>query len=155
MPECSFAIAVGHDAASPANVETIVSEPPHVMPAQLASYSGPVKRMLRSGATRRDGFISHRWTWDYMSRTDFNALITALFGGFTVSSAAVTIVTLNEAGNYAAFNAYVDKPVPDEDYRIADAGGGYWLLDVVLRFNNLQAISAIGEFTYEFTEEFT
>ncbi len=150
MATFSFAISAGHNVASPTNVESIVSNPPHILPDQLATYTGSVKRRTIGGSVQRNGAVKVVWTWDLISRADFNTLITAVFGGFTSSSAAVTIVTLDETNQYARFNAYADKPHPNEDYTIAT--GGAYLLDVRL---TLFGLISIGEHTYEFTEEFT
>lgn len=150
MPDFSFAISAGHDVASPANVESIVTDAPTVLPDQLVSYLGDVKETALSGKSRRDGTINHRWTWDYMSVSDLNTLIMTIFGNFTTASKAVTIITIDETGAYSKWNAYVDKPHRGEDYTIAT--GGNFVRDLVLTFTDL---TSIGEFTVEFSEEFT
>lgn len=132
MPRFSFAIAEGFDAAGAlVNVESIVTRAPHVLPDQLATFTGPVKRRTLDHAVQRNGTATVTWQWDVMSPADFNALILAIFGGFTAASAFVTIVTLDEMGNYTTFNAVVDKPHPGADYRLSEGG---WIRDLRLMF---------------------
>lgn len=85
-----------------------------------------------------------------MTQDDFNALILFLFLDFTTSYADVTIITLDETGHYARFNAVAHKPHPKDDY--SNYGNDRHKKDVTLPFDGL---IATGEFTVEFTDEFT
>lgn len=148
MTLMSFAISNGSNIPSPANIETLVTHPPTTLPDQQAAFLGGVETILASGASRRDGRIDHVWTWDMMSRTDFNTLMTFLFGGRLTNSAAVSIITLDEEGNYTAFNARVHKPHPGTEY---SASPGDWIRDLRLRFTGLVTY---GSFSSDFSLDF-
>ncbi len=150
MTDFSFAISAGHGVSSPTSVESIITYAPHILPDQWVPYLGNNKRRMGSGASRRDGLIEREWRWDFMSVTDLNALIMAVWGNFTTASVAATIITLDETGRYARFNVYADKPHPQEDYAIVP--GGVNVNDVAMPF---RVIASLGEFTAEFTDSFT
>ena len=148
MPECSFAIAPGFDAANPPNVETIVTHPPHILPDQRVPFLGPVVTRLGSRHVRRDGFIPHVWGWDFMNSADFNALMSYVFGSRLVASAEMTIITIDEENNYTTFNAIAEKPHPGEHYSISPGG---WIRELRVPF---VIVSSTGGFDAGFDSGF-
>lgn len=115
--------ALGTTLASMSNIETIVTIPAHILEDGAAALSGSVATRVGSGVSRRDGYIFHNWRLDLAYRTEFNALIKALTGAhFTAQSRSLYISTIDETGHYSPFLCVVDKPYPQEHYRLRNGG---------------------------------
>src|SRR5687767_8041149 len=112
-----FAIEPGHDVTAPTNVETLTTNPPHVLEDQPIPLTGPIKRRTLNHAVQANGAIVHAWVFDVLTRAEFNALIVHVFGDFLTESAEVTIIGIDETGNYGGFNTTVNKPIAGQDYR--------------------------------------
>lgn len=141
--------ALGTTLANMVNVETWVDIPPHILDEGPAPLLGPVLIRLASGATRRDGFISHVWRFDLATRDDFNTLIYNITGAhFTTQSRQVYLSTIDETGHYSPFLAYVERPYPQEGYRLRNGG---FIDALVVRFNRLRLQSVTKTTTYSIT----
>ena len=133
MPD-SYAISTGWDVISPTNIESIVTDPPHILPDQTMPLMGPVKIRSLDGKARRDGAKTMRWQWDIMLLTDFRTLVTTIWGDYETASTKVTIITRDASNQYGAFNVYAEQPVAGEDYQVVP--GALNLIDMVLTFSS-------------------
>ena len=145
MPD-SYAISTGWDVIAPTNIESIVTDPPHILPDQTMPLMGTVKTRALSGKARRDGALTMRWQWDIMLLTDFRTLVTTIWGDYETASTKVTIITRDASNQYAGFNAYAEQPVAGEDFTVVS--GAVYLRDVVLTFS---AAVANGGFSLGFS----
>lgn len=150
-----FAISAGL-VAFPTNVETIVTNPPHVMDANLLPLVGPVRQQTLSRSIQRNGAPHFAWTWDVISKTDFDRYVRTVYGGFTVGSVLASVVSLEEGGagtgNYGWCYVNAECPRPGEHYTIAP--GGTHLYNVVQNFY-LDPVLGYGEFNSDFNFDFT
>jgi hypothetical protein len=111
-----YAIEAGTDVAVPTPVKDIIRHNPTTNPGQLAAYMGPVEEVTLAQTVQFNGTISIVWTWGGMTNADFQALITAVFGGHTVGSIPVTIITRDVNDDFERFNATAVYPYVGRDY---------------------------------------
>lgn len=141
--------ALGTTLANMVNIETVVSVPPTILDDGAAPLSGAVATRTGSGNTRRDGYIFHNWRLDLAFRAEFNALITSLTGAhFTAQSRNLYISTIDETGYYSPFLCAVDKPYPQDNYRLSNGG---FLRELVVPFARLRLQSVAKTTTYSIT----
>lgn len=127
MADCYFAI--GTSLAALANVETIVSYPPHVLPDGAIPLVAPVRRRTLDQAVQRNGAIRAEARWDLFSQDDLNALILHIFGDYTTASKAYYASWLDETGHYSPFAVTFERPVVSEHYQITIGG---WRREIVM-----------------------
>lgn len=121
--QLSFAIEPGHDVTAPTNFEDIATDLfAHILPDQPVALTPLLKRRTLNNAIQANGKVTHVLTIDVCTRASFNALILHIFGDFLTDSAEVTLISIDETGNYGGFNATVSKPVAGQDYEISEGG---------------------------------
>lgn len=122
--ECYFCI--GDSLASMVNVETIVSQAPHIVTGHNASpmsLSGGVKRRLLSGRLIRNGLKNGAWGFgDGFLQSDKNAFDLYVFGGYVTSSIQKYVITLDDTNHYLPFQVYIDKSYVGDTYSLTDFG---------------------------------
>lgn len=151
----AFAISPGYVNA-PTLVTSIVSDDPHVLDKDLLTILGPVRQQTIDGSIQRNGRVAFGWTWDVLSKTDFNNYIVTVYGGYAVASVKASIVTLDESGtgsgNWTWVYVDAERPVIGEHYTVAP--GGEYLLDVRQNFY-VDTVEGCGEFNDDFNFDFT
>jgi hypothetical protein len=113
-----FAIAPDENPANLINVEMWTGLPPHALPDRAVPLTGKIRRRALSGMARHDGQIDGALTFDLLERRRFNALMVAVFGGFTTPSRRAAFTLIDEAGCYSPFSGVIDKPT----FEIAPGG---------------------------------
>ena len=107
--------AVGTTLAGMVNVETLISTPPTVLPdyggAPMPLLGGAARRTV-GGKLRRSGNAVGAWGFPTLDDdfTDLNALLVALYGGYTTASKELYVSTVDTTGHYSPFRCYVDAP---------------------------------------------
>lgn len=148
MPSTYFAL--GTTLANMVNVETWVEIPAHVLEEGVAALSGPVRTQLMDGSIRRDGIIPHAWRFDFESLAQFRTLIYQVTGAFfTAQSRQVYISTIDETGYYSPFLCTVEKPYPQEHFRMQ-----WWVKDIIVPFHDLalQSVTKTADYTVTTTD---
>jgi hypothetical protein len=143
MPSTYFAL--GTTLANMVNVETWADIPAHVLEEGVAALAGPVRTELMNAATRRDGFVPHAWRFDFESLAQFRTLVYQITGAFfTTQSRQVYISTIDESGYYSPFQCYVEKPYPQEHFRMQQ-----WVRDIIVPFDDvtLQSVTKTANYT--------
>lgn len=108
---CSF----GATLAAQTLVESVISTPPNVLPQQngrpQALQGGAAQRVL-SGRLRRSGYSNGAWMFDAFDNggDELNTLLLALYGGYSVSSKSLYVITPDERGFWSPFLCNVDCP---------------------------------------------
>lgn len=132
-----YAIKAGSSAAVLDNIEdtfqSVLQTPRHYPPVSdlVAQGSGLVVTMDNQAYFR--GVAVIQWRWDVLPYTAFAYLLNTYLGGFTVSSASVSIRTRNEQNSYANYNAVMLRPMPKEDYTRGRHG---LIIDLAITFRN-------------------
>lgn len=133
-----YGVTVGSSAANPYNVENIIKFPPTTNPDQLVPSVGPIAEFTADGGVQNNGAINIVWTYRIMTHADFALLLVHIFGGWTVSTRAVSIRTRTDQNTFANYNCIAIRPVIGRDYtRGQDSRAPY--RDVRWRFNGLVA----------------
>lgn len=127
MAVFSFRMSIGSDivAADATNFEDLLSEDsgaPHILPDQRAPRYGSVRKVALDGTIHRSGKRNLTLFWDYMSQEDFNTLLDTYWPNHETTQ-QVCIWTLNERGEYDAYNAIAERPEAQEHYAIWTGGG--------------------------------
>lgn len=144
-----YAIAVGYDASSLTNVQDIVTFAPTTHPDQGVPL-GSVRRKTLDRRVHTNGARKLSWLWPGGMRwSEFEALITFLFGDFDTENAEVSIVTRQRNDLFSQYNAIAHLPIEGQHYR-RRTGGGLEFLTL-----DFEIISGPSEFTSEFSYEFT
>lgn len=115
-----YGITPGASIANPRNVESIVKYPPTVNPDQLVPSVNPIPHYTLDGSVQYNGLITHVWYWRVILITDFQALMSWVYGGYTTGSIAVSIKTRNDQETFTKYNAFAIRPVIGQDYTRAN-----------------------------------
>jgi hypothetical protein len=135
MARYPYAIGAGHDAASLTVIEDFMRFPPIGTPVPLP----PVRTKVKRGTVRYDGARVVYWRWTGIPRADFNLFIDTYLGGFDAHSAAVTICTRERNDGFGTYNAYLQQPQIDVDYKRTTGG---MVVELSIEFHIRAAIGA-------------
>lgn len=143
-----YAIAAGWDATSLTNVESIVTYAPIGKPIPL----GSVRRTTLNQQAQTNGTKTITWSWAAMSKADFQALVTFIWGDFYTESANMTIDTRNRGEAFERGNVVAILPVEGEDYQRRDHGS---VEDLTITLRDFQPLTGGNEFDFAFSLDFT
>lgn len=115
-----YGITPGASIANPRNVESIVKHPPTVIPDQLVPSVGPLPRWTLDGGVQNNGLLVTEWYWSVILITDFQALISWVYGNYTTNYLPVSIKTRTDQEVFTKFNCLAIRPVIGRDYERAN-----------------------------------
>lgn len=132
-----YAIKAGSSAATLDNVEdtfkSILQTPRHYPPVGDLVTPGSELKITMDNQAYFSGVPVIQWRWSVLPYAAFVHLLNTYLGGFTVSSASVSIRSRNEQNGYSNYNAVMLRPLPQENY----TRGRYGLItDLVVTFRN-------------------
>lgn len=133
------------------NVETVIPQPPHTLPAFGGApipTMGQVGRRLLSGRLKRSGRQNGAWMWDLLlnGQSDLLALQRALMGDLTTASRELYVTTLDSDGYWSPFLVHIDAPFAGQSKEITYGGQ-----PIAARFDLvggvLQSLTKTGNYT--------
>lgn len=119
-PFYDYGITPGASIANPRNVESLIRYPPTVNPDQLVPSVNPIAEYTLDGGVQNNGIITHVWYWPVILITDFQTLMTWVYGGYTTNYLPVSIKTRTDQEVFSKFNAIAIRPVIGRDYQRAN-----------------------------------
>lgn len=102
--------AIGSTLAGMVNIESTYGLTIHQLPGNLVPLVGKNRKRAASGNVRRSGAIDGALLLDVASRSNLNAFINAVFGGWNSASAQMYLSVLTTDGHYTSIRAYVEPP---------------------------------------------
>lgn len=112
-----YGITPGASIANPRNIESLIKFPPTVNPDQLVPSVNPIAEYTLDGAVQYNGLLIHVWYWRAISITDFQTLMTWVYGGYTTGSIAVSIKTRSDQETFLKYNCQAIRPIIGQDYQ--------------------------------------
>lgn len=114
-PRCFF--CVGTSLATLTNVEFLLGKAPSVLPGERIPLLPPLRRVMSDNSVQRNGKVNVPMKWDVLTHGALEAAIAAWWGGYTVSSAELYAVWLDESRYYSPFKVSLERPLPGEHYQ--------------------------------------
>ncbi len=139
-----YALATGHDATSLTNIETIITTAPVGKPIPL----GSVRRLTLNNKVQTNGTKIVQWFWGAMSFTDFDTLITYIFGDYDTETANMTIDTRGRDNVMHRGNVVALLPIEGEDYKRRDHGN---VEELTITFRQFEEVGGGGGFSTGFS----
>lgn len=139
-----FYFGFGLTLAAIVNFDTVIRYPPQVLPNAGIPLVGPIRTVTGSGV-RFDGSIDVPSQFDVETRSEYNSLIYATNGDFTVGSIELYVTWIDERGFYSPFLVEWVRPIPITGLRAT----ANWVRDVrgELRHCRLQYLTKTGDYT--------
>lgn len=139
-PICYFAI--GSSLATLVNLETLITDPPHIPDGGLVPFVGSVGKRAADGTLTRDGFQNGKWLLDLIASSELFSFIYGRYASYTVSSQRFYVSTLDESGGYSPYYASVERPSnADGTFHSANANG-YWIPNALWNLTDCQLQTA-------------
>lgn len=149
-------IAFGTTLANMANLQLTVAEAGVVLSVaggRPMPLRGGVRLQAAGGRVSRDGNANGVIAYPSLYRSEFNALILALFGSFTLSSKRGYVSMPDESGHYSPFRVDLENPYVEDNYNLS-----YGLTPVDVRFpvlgGILQTVSKSSNFNHTTAERY-
>lgn len=119
-PFYDYGITAGSSVANPRNIESLIRYPPTVNPDQLVPSVGPIARYTLDGGVQNNGSVNIYWYWPVILITDFQTLMSWVYGGYTTNYLAASIKTRTDQEVFSKFNCMAHRPVIGRDYQRAN-----------------------------------
>lgn len=139
-----YALAVGHDQTTLTNIEDIISDAPVGKPIPL----GSVRRLTLDNHVQTNGTKIVTWFFKAMSFTDFDALISYIWGDYETETANLTVDTRGRDNVFHRGNVVALLPVEGEDYQRRDHGS---VEDLTITLRQFEEVGNGGGFSTGFT----
>lgn len=147
--------AFGTTLANMVNLQLTASEAA-VLLTQAGGKPMPLLGGVRAGSAaslKRGGFANAVLAYPSLYRSEFNALVLALWGDFTTAKKVGYISMLDESGYYSPFSCVLERPVIEDHYSVT-----FNLTPVDVRINVwdgvLQTVTKTSNFNHTTAERY-
>jgi hypothetical protein len=135
MPDGDYyAVAAGYDANTLSRFTTVCGRYPTIRgEGKPIPARGPIPRVTLDNRTHYNGTLNGVLYFGGMTRAQFDALITGVWGSYEMDDVLVTLAARNERWLFGTYNAILPLPREDVDYtRVIDGG----VIDLRLTIRN-------------------